>query len=262
MLLQRVATAAVGIPIIVLAIWFGSPWLTALVCVVVAVGVLEIHAARGPFLRPLPLIAAGLALLLPLAADLEGPWLLRALTALVLVPTAALALTRDPGRSVEQWLWLVAPALYLAWFATFFVLLRDLPDGREWLLLVVLTVWITDTGAYFVGRAVGRRKLAPAVSPGKTWEGAIGGQVTGLVAVVGLVQAFGLDVDIGHAVALGLIAPFAAQVGDLAESALKRGLGVKDSSQLVPGHGGIVDRLDSLLFAAPAVYWYVQWVII
>jgi phosphatidate cytidylyltransferase len=187
---------------------------------------------------------------------------LRALTALVLVPTAALALTRDPLRGVEQWLWMLAPTIYLAWLASHFVLLRDLPDGREWVLLVILTVWITDSGAYFVGRAIGRHKLAPAVSPGKTWEGAIGGQVAGLAALVGMSAAFGLDLPIGHAIILGLLVPFVGQVGDLAESALKRGLGIKDSSHLFPGHGGMVDRLDSLLFAGPTLYWYLTWVVL
>jgi phosphatidate cytidylyltransferase len=129
-------------------------------------------------------------------------------------------------------------------------------------LLAVLTVWITDTGAYFVGKPLGRHKLAPHISPGKTWEGAAGGQLAGLIAVIGLTEAFGLDVDIVHVVALGLIVPTVAQIGDLAESALKRGLGVKDSSGLVPGHGGVLDRLDSLLFAAPTVYWYLRWLIL
>lgn len=258
----RVLTAAAGIPVIVLAIWFGSPWLTALVAAAVAVGVLEVQAARGRLLRPLPLLVAAIAASLPVAADLEGPWLLRALTALVIVPTAALALTRDPRQGVEQWLWLVAPTIYLAWLATHFVILRELPEGREWVLLVILTVWITDTGAYFVGRTVGRHKLAPHVSPGKTWEGAVGGQLAGLAAVIGLNYAFGLDLAVHHVLVIGLLAPFAGQVGDLAESALKRGLGIKDSSGLVPGHGGIVDRLDSLLFAAPAVYWYLTWVVL
>lgn len=258
----RIFTAAAGIPVIILAIWFGSPWLTALVAAAVAIGVLEVQAARGRLLRPLPLLVAGLAACLPIAADLEGPWLLRALTALVIVPTAALALTRDPRQGVEQWLWLVAPTIYLAWLGTHFVILRELPDGREWVLLVVLTVWITDTGAYFVGRTVGRHKLAPAISPGKTWEGAIGGELAGLATVVGLNYAFGLGLAVQHLLVIGLLAPFAGQVGDLAESALKRGLGIKDSSGLVPGHGGIVDRLDSLLFAAPAVYWYLTWVVL
>jgi phosphatidate cytidylyltransferase len=151
--------------------------------------------------------------------------------------------------------------VYVGWLAAHFVLLRESPDGRDWVLLTLLTVWIGDTGAYFVGRPLGRHKLAPHVSPGKTWEGAAGGQVSGFLAVLGLTALFNLDIGVEHVIVLGLLVPAAALVGDLAESAIKRGLGVKDSSGLVPGHGGVLDRLDSLLFAAPAVYWYLRWLV-
>jgi len=165
---------------------------------------------------------------------------------------------------VQAWLWTVAPALYFGYLAGHFVLLRELPDGRAWLFLTILTVWVADTGAYFLGRAVGRHKLAPAVSPGKTVEGAVGQVISGFVAVLVLNEALGLglEIGIGHAIALGLLLPVVALLGDLAESALKRALGVKDSSGLVPGHGGVADRLDSLLFAAPVVFWYARWAVL
>jgi phosphatidate cytidylyltransferase len=238
-------------------------WLfIAVVAVAAAIAVLEVQAARHNLLSPFALAAAGLAALLPVAAKLgleDSAW---AFAVTVLVPTAALAFVREPHKGVTDWLWALGPIIYVGWLAAHFVLLREAPDGRDWVLLVVLTVWITDTGAYFVGRPLGRHKLAPQISPGKTWEGAIGGQISGLIAVAGLSQAFGLGIGIGHIIALGLIVPAAAQIGDLAESALKRGLDIKDSSGLVPGHGGVLDRMDSLLFAAPAVYWYLKWLIL
>src|SRR5262249_38601679 len=154
---------------------------------------------------------------------------------------------------VDAWLWGVAMALYFGALAAHFVLLRKAYDGRDLVFFTLLTVWITDTGAYAVGRAIGRHKMAPAVSPGKTWEGSVGSFVTGFIAVFALDAIFGLGLPLVDRIALGILLPPVIMVGDLAESALKRGLAIKDSSGLVPGHGGIADRLDSLLFAAPFV---------
>jgi phosphatidate cytidylyltransferase len=262
MLSQRVATAAVAIPLIVLVIWVGGGLLTGVVAGAVLVGVLELQAARHALARPVPLLAAALAAALPPAAQLGLDWLTWFATGLALLPMALLAFAREPRAAVEEWLWSVGVALYLGWLGAHFVLLRGAPLGREWLFFVVLTVWAADTGAYFVGRAAGRRPLAPAISPGKTWEGAAAAEVAGLGAAAALNAVLDLGLGWGHVFALGLLVPFAGQLGDLAESALKRGLGVKDSSRLVPGHGGIADRLDSLLFAAPTVYYYLQWILL
>jgi phosphatidate cytidylyltransferase len=139
------------------------------------------------------------------------------------------------------------------------VLLREAPDGRDLLFFTVITVWVTDTGAYAVGRAIGRHRMAPAVSPGKTWEGAAGSLLAGFAAAFALNELLDLGLALEHRVGLGLLLPVVIMLGDLAESALKRGLAIKDSSGLVPGHGGVADRLDSLLFAAPAVYYYLKW---
>ncbi len=273
MLTTRLATAAVAIPLLAAVIWVGDALLAAVVAVAAAVATLEIVAARGrqvagadggtlDRLRPSYLLAAVLAGLLPAAALAGEDELLGAVALAVLLPAAALAFTREPADGAQTWLWTAAPALYFGYLAAHFVLLRELPDGREWLFLAVLSVWVADTGAYFLGRAVGRHRLAAAVSPGKTWEGAFGQLVTGFAAVAALNAALGLDRGVEHVVALGVIVPVAALLGDLAESALKRALAVKDASGLVPGHGGIADRLDSLLFAAPVVYWYARWVVL
>ncbi len=261
MLPQRLATAAVGAPLVLLAIWVGHALLAAVVAAAVFIAVLEIAAARGPVLRPTALLAAGLAAALPAAVLAEGDWLLGAVVAAVLVPTGALAFTRDPADGVEVWRASVSSSLYFGLLASHFVLLRELENGREWLIFLLLTVWIADTGAYFVGRTLGRHKLAPAVSPGKTIEGTVAAVVSGALAVVGLNQGLALGLAVEHVVALALILPPAAILGDLAESAIKRSLGLKDTSGLVPGHGGIADRLDSLLFAAPVVYYYLQWIV-
>jgi phosphatidate cytidylyltransferase len=207
------------------------------------------------------LLPAALAAALPPAALAGIDWLLGAVVLLIVALGSVFAWTGNPRAGLEDWLWGVALGLYVGVLASHAALLRDAPDGRDWLFFSVLVVWITDTGAYAVGRAIGRHKLAPVDSPGKTIEGAIGSFVTGFVAVLALSELFGLDVGLADQVALGFLLPPIILVGDLAESAIKRALDVKDSGFLVPGHGGVLDRLDSLLFAIPVVYYYLELVV-
>lgn len=253
---QRLATAAVGIPLLALVIWLGGYVLAVIVAVAVAIACIEIAAARSVAATPGALMGAVLAALLPLAAKAGDEWFGGALALAVLAPSIAFVFSPAPRVAVEPWLWSLATTFYFGLLASHFVLLRELPDGREWLFFTVLAVWAADTGAYFVGRQVGNRKLAPAISPGKTVEGAIGNQVTGFAAVFALDAILGLGLTLPERLALGFALPVIILLGDLAESALKRSLDIKDSSGLVPGHGGIADRMDSLVFAAPAVYYF------
>jgi phosphatidate cytidylyltransferase len=261
LLATRLATAVVGIPLIALSIWLGDGLLAGVVAGAVFIACLEIAAARGALRTPLALSAAALASVLPVAAYAGEDFLLGATAGAVILLSLVFVIAGDPAEGVAAWLWGMADILYFGLLAAQFVLLRELSDGRAWLFFVVLTVWITDTGAYFVGRLVGRHKLAPRISPGKTVEGAIGSAIAGFAAVFALNEIFDLGLALEHRIALGLILPPVIMVGDLSESALKRALAIKDSSGLVPGHGGIADRLDSLLFAVPVVFYYLRWVV-
>ncbi|MFL5734950.1 MAG: phosphatidate cytidylyltransferase, partial [Chloroflexia bacterium] len=127
--------------------------------------------------------------------------------------------------------------------------------GSAWLLMVLLGTAACDTGAYLVGSTMGRHKLIPHISPAKTWEGLAGGALGAVVAAVALSGL--LRLDLGRAVVLGLFVCIAAVVGDLCESLIKRATGVKDSGNIIPGHGGLLDRMDSVLFVLLAVYWFV-----
>ena len=162
----------------------------------------------------------------------------------------------------------VLGAIYVGWLFSYLTLLRghNLPPvlippvhgttQGEWLVFFVAgTTWLSDSGALFVGRALGRHKMAPMVSPSKTWEGGLGGLVVALLG--GLVFGKMLHLPLAHAAALAVLCGLAGQIGDLSESALKRDLGVKDSGVVIPGHGGILDRIDSLLFSAPIAYYYI-----
>ncbi|MGA2144812.1 MAG: phosphatidate cytidylyltransferase [Bryobacteraceae bacterium] len=133
--------------------------------------------------------------------------------------------------------------------------------NRQWLMYALLVSWAGDVGAYYVGRAFGRHRLAERVSPKKSWEGAVASVVTSVVVAGGYLAYFVRGVAWWHVVALSALANVAGQIGDLAESALKRGVGVKDSGSLLPGHGGFLDRVDSTLFVLPVVWAYVAFVL-
>ena len=148
-------------------------------------------------------------------------------------------------------------AAYVGFLFPFFALLRNSPNGIYILLLVILLAVVSDSGAYFVGRYMGKTKLAPSVSPNKTVEGAVGGFVATVVAGLLLFKMMGGTWDLGSVLLFSAIVSILAQLGDLAGSALKRAAGVKDSGWIFPGHGGLLDRTCSLVFAAFfAYYWF------
>ena len=129
-----------------------------------------------------------------------------------------------------------------------------MPDGRLAAFTVIIAVWVDDTAAYLIGRAVGRHKFSPAISPAKTWEGFVAGTAAGVFAV--FVSLYHQDfLSIADSIVLGVVVTVAAALGDLFESAFKRDLEVKDSGRLLAGHGGVLDRVDAFLFALPAAYF-------
>lgn len=160
---------------------------------------------------------------------------------------------------VVSWALSLGGAFYVGGLLSHFVSLRALDRGLEWTLLAFFPTWANDTGAYFVGRWIGNHSFAPRISPKKTWEGSIGGWISGIA--VGTLMGALLRFSLLHASLLGLLISLAATGGDLVESMFKRWAGVKDSGRLIPGHGGILDRIDSLLFSVVVVYYYLIWVI-
>jgi phosphatidate cytidylyltransferase len=166
------------------------------------------------------------------------------------------------------WAWTIAGILYVGWLLSYFVALRNvdpvnLEVGRNWVFFALFTTFGSDTTAFFVGRALGRHHLAPHISPGKTWEGAIGGVFGAIIVslLFTLPTPLSLPLGYGQAILLGLVVSIFGQLGDLTESLLKRNMGVKDSGKLLPGHGGFLDRIDSVVFAGVVVYYYVIWAI-
>ena len=262
---RRCATAAVALPLLTLALFWGPVWLMELiVAAAVLLGLRELFvllAARS--IRPLRIPAvllAGLFFLDAAHPAVAHPPVVP--LAVVIVLSAVLLRREEFVHSVPAAALTLLGALYLGALGGSLAALRSLtPEGEgPWrLTMLFAVVMVADTFAYLVGSAIGRHKLAPRISPGKTWEGGIGAAVGGVLTAL-VVRHLGLPtLSLTHAALLGLGVTVLGTVGDLAESLLKRWAGVKDSGALFPGHGGMLDRLDSLLFGAPVLYYYFLW---
>lgn len=268
---QRAISAAVLVPVLLIVLWLGGYVLAAGIAIVTVLAALEVFR----LLRTAgyaPLAPLGTALALAIVADaafpkvLEGSGLLLGAIGIVLVAVASFA-RLDPHDGLATWMATIFGALYVSLLSFVIRLghaappipssapLADFGAERAWILLLVLAVWSYDTGAYLVGKQFGRQKFLTHISPSKTYAGLIGGVVaTTVVVAIGLVA---VGQPPFHAIVLGPLTALAAQAGDLAESVIKRAAGVKDSGDLIPGHGGMLDRIDSFLFAAPVVTLYV-----
>ncbi len=267
---QRAITAAFLVPILLVVLALGGVVLAAAIALITVLAAREVFILLRAAGHPnLPLLGVVLALLVIVDATfpdvLEGSGLLLMGVGIVLIAVASFPIP-DPRDGLATWIATVFGALYVSLLA-FVVRLgnsapavpTDAPLGvlgaeRGWILLLILAVWSYDTGAYLVGKQFGREKFLTHISPSKTYAGLIGG-VVATTLVVG-VFLWGLGQNPLHAVILGPITALAAQAGDLAESMLKRAAGAKDSSELIPGHGGMLDRVDSFLFAAPILTLY------
>jgi phosphatidate cytidylyltransferase len=268
---QRAISAAILVPVLLLVLVLGGPAILAVVAIVTALGAIEVFrllraAGYGS------LLALGVVLALAVVLDAGFPQVLDGsgmlLAAIGILLAAVASFTRpDPRDGVVTWMTTVFGAFYVSLLA-FVIRLGHaapaVPDGsplaaldgeRGWILLLVLGVWAYDTGAYLVGRRFGRTRFLTHISPSKTYAGLVGGIVATTVVVA--VLLWGLGQQPIHALVLGPLTALAAQAGDLAESAIKRAAGAKDSGTLIPGHGGMLDRIDSFLFAAPVVTLYV-----
>jgi len=256
-LLSRVLVTVVALPVVLYFVWLGGWWIFALALAASLVALHELYVmARN--LRPLVLAGYAGAISTLLGAHLGGAdWLAGgfALTLLLAFLLYGIAETRQSGTIT-----IGTTVLGVAWIPfglAHLLLLRELPEhGRLALFTVLLAVFADDTAAYAVGRLLGRHKLAPALSPAKTWEGFLAGTAAAIgVAFFALYdQGF---LTIPESIGLGVAIALAGAAGDLFESALKRDLQVKDSGRLLGGHGGVLDRIDALLFAAPAAFYVV-----
>jgi phosphatidate cytidylyltransferase len=271
MLRQRAISAAVLVPPLIAILLLGGPWIVVAIVAATGLAAIEVFALlRGAGYPSIP--ALGLVLAVGLVLDGATPSVLEGsgvtLIAIGAILAAVGAFTRsDPREGLPTWFTTIFGALYVSLLG-FVVRLGsagpELPSGaplaalgaeRGWILLLVLGVWAYDTGAYLVGKRLGRARFLTHISPSKTYAGLVGGLVACTAVVTAIVV--GLGQPAGTGLLLGPLLGLSAQAGDLAESMLKRAAGAKDSGTLIPGHGGVLDRVDSFLFAAPVVTLYV-----
>ena len=258
-LISRVLVAVVGLPVALGAVWAGGWWLFTLVAIAALIAVHEFVQMARP-LRPLAPAAYVGTILALVGAEKGGlTWMLGGFLSCFVVAFAlnAISTTRAPATSAVGST--VLAAAWIGFGLGSLILLRQMHDEPRLIAFtVLLTVFAADTFAYFGGRLMGRHRLAPTLSPGKTWEGLAVGSIAGIfVSFVALYQDRGHYLAIWQALVLGLDVIVAALAGDLFESMLKRDMQVKDTGRLLGGHGGVLDRVDALLFASAAAFYLV-----
>ncbi|MBF0158300.1 MAG: phosphatidate cytidylyltransferase [Magnetococcales bacterium] len=262
MLLWRTISTLVLAPLVLLLLWYGNALVFVSTMAAVAARLLyEWYLLRSPRQWLAYLISTGVAWTLLVTLFVGRTDLIVTEISLLLLlllswrlwsyQPGQVVLTDPIDRSIIGLIYCVVPLLQMN-------TLHALPQGKEWLLYLLMVVWGTDIGAYLVGRLMGRHKMAPVISPGKSWEGACGGLVAGALAGWSIVPLLSLTLATESVMMLSIVVSVASQVGDLIESLFKREAGVKDSRALIPGHGGLLDRLDSLLFAVPVLFVYLM----
>ncbi len=265
MLLRRTTTAIVCLVIFVGVNWLQNPlWFTIVAAVVAALAGYEFYRLVLQY-RSRRLMYFGIAVMVLLVLsphcplDTVKPLLI---TLSVVVSLVWLLFLHSKTHVFTTWAWTMAGILYLGWTLSYWVDLRLLDMGREWIYWLIAISIVNDIAAFFVGRAFGKHHLAPGISPKKTWEGAGGGLLFGTAASTGLGLLFSLPLNYWQLIALGITVSVFSQLGDLVESLLKRNAGVKDSGTLMPGHGGILDRIDSYILPGVIVYYFLTTLIL
>ncbi len=256
---SRILVALVGLPVVLGLVWLGGWWLFGLLAVAGAIGVHEFVTMARP-LRPLaPAAYAGVALALVGARTGGVVWMLGGFLATFVLSFLLNALARTKAPATAAVGSTILSAAWIGFGLAHILLLREMgAEPRLLAFTVLLTVWAADTFAYLGGRLFGRHKLAPRLSPGKTWEGLVVGSLAGIfVSFIALYDSRHHYLAIWQAVVLGGAVVLAAVAGDLFESAVKRDMEVKDTGRLLGGHGGVLDRVDALLFAGTAAFYVV-----
>ncbi len=270
-ILPRLAVILLGVPCLYLVTERGGVFFLLLVNMIILLGLREFYVlmkAKG--YEPFEVLGYFCSLAISWYAWHEGAVVPLILTASLLAIMIREVFRKEMSQSLGHMAVTVFGIMYIGWLGSHLVLLRELPTslglndhiGARLVFMVALLTWATDTAAYLFGVALGRHKLIPRISPNKTVEGAVGGLLG--AALVGWLLSRGMVPFVTPlaGIILGLVVGVMAQLGDLVESLIKRDAGIKDTAELIPGHGGVLDRFDSMLFTAPVVYYYFRFFIV
>ncbi len=259
MVIRRIITGVLVAGLVGLIIWVGEPYYTIAACLVAALATFEFYRlVHKDHISPLLYFGIVLSLLFIVSAHIQSILALPILLAIItVVPLTWVLFRKNKDNSFTSWAWTVAGILYIGFMLSFYVKIRAFPDGREWAYVILACTALCDAFAYAIGSTLGKHFLASSISPGKTWEGAAGGMAASILFALILGTCFQLHLQWWMLLILGAIIGLFSQIGDLAESLLKRNTGAKDAGTLLPGHGGMLDRIDSHLLIAPIAYYLI-----
>jgi phosphatidate cytidylyltransferase len=268
---KRVLASAIFLPCLIVIARRGGYYYLALIDIMILLGLWEFYRmmeAKG--LRPYKAMGILSGLVLSWYVFFQHGIYENLLLGIIFIGIMTLELARkEKGLAVYHISVTVFGVFYVAWLGSHLILLRELPHlkgldysmGFSFVIIVFVLTWCYDTGAYFVGSWLGRRPLLPSVSPGKTLEGAIGGIALSIVGILIARALLAPYLSVPLAIGLGVVVSLVGQLGDLAESMIKRDVKIKDASETIPGHGGVLDRFDSLLFTSPLLYYFLKYVV-
>ncbi len=266
MLRQRLLAIIVLLPIGMVFVMAGGAWFVGFICLILGAAAWEFWRMfqQGGFAPSAPILIGGTALL-PLARvypQVLPPDVLFLVVVLAAMTWHVFSYERGQEHAATDFCITLGGVAYLGWLGSYLAALRAIPNGLYWFMLALPAVWLADTGAYVIGRRWGRHRMAPRVSPKKSWEGYFGGVLFAIIGSAGMGALGHLTVPAITAfngAVMGGVLSVLAPMGDLGESMIKRQFGVKDSSRLIPGHGGIMDRIDSWIWAAAIGFYLIIW---
>ena len=269
MVTKRIITGLlIGIGASIL-VWFGDPWVTVAVCVVSALASYEFYRiVKNENIKPLTWLGIIFSVLFAVNAFVQtnsiniagvSSWftLTSLITSITVIPLLWMLFKQNREHAFINWGWTVAGVLYTGWLLSFYIHIRATENGLGWLFLVLGCTALCDVFAYAVGSTLGKHPLASSISAGKTVEGSIGGLIASIIFAIVSSLLFNLPLNYWQMILTGVIISIFAQTGDLVESLLKRNMKAKDAGNVLPGHGGILDRIDSHLLVAPVAYYLI-----
>lgn len=260
MLRTRLLTALIGLLGIIFFVWKGGKLFAAFIIVITLLSLFEFHTIfRINFFRTLGVLGIVFGVVLGLIGRIQSDAIYNAcLTITILLAISLQLIDKEPRDALSSGSIAIFGLIYTCWLFSHFIILRQLPLGISYVFSVLAATWLGNTAAYVIGTKYGRKKLLPRITPNKTVEGAAAEFVTAILVSMLSRWWFSNEIALRHLFFLGIILGIFSIMGDLTESMLKRAANVKDVSRFVPGHGGILDRIDSLLFTAPAYYYYLK----
>jgi phosphatidate cytidylyltransferase len=265
-LIQRTIVTLIAVPIVIAVVWFGEPWVTLVIAAWGLGAAWEFYQIIRQSKGLAPMRTFGLLWVfhfiisphvtsIPFFQIIQPDSLL--LTTAVIFPLIILLWRRGKENAFINWAWTIGGILYIGWLLSYYVILRQMDGGHGgWVFLALFCTFASDSFAYLLGRLFGKHKMAPYISPNKSWEGAAAGVVGAMVVSVLVANFFGLPLNNWQSAALGILISIFGQLGDLVKSLFKRNMQVKDSGHVLPGHGGFLDRMDSVAFTGVLVFCF------